>query len=118
MQVKLSSGKTIPMEMHKVRIVQQTALHPIERRHQAIKEAGFNTFGLRTKDIFLDMLTDSGTNAMSDNQGFQPRSISQISMGRKIWANTNARMMGVITSLAYFIPKRITTALATMTNSR
>ncbi|MEE4194087.1 MAG: tryptophanase [Anaerolineae bacterium] len=68
MQVRLSSGKTIPMEMHKVRIVQQTALHPIEQRHQAIKKAGFNTFGLRSKDIFLDMLTDSGTNAMSDNQ--------------------------------------------------
>ncbi|NSW53673.1 MAG: tryptophanase [Anaerolineae bacterium] len=68
MQVKLSSGKTIPMEMHKVRIVQQTWLRPVEERRRAIQEAGFNTFLLRSKDIFLDMLTDSGTNAMSDNQ--------------------------------------------------
>ena len=68
MQVKLSSGKTIPMEMHKVRIVQQTALNPIEQRHKALVAAGFNTFLLRTNDIFLDMLTDSGTNAMSDKQ--------------------------------------------------
>jgi tyrosine phenol-lyase len=68
MKIKLSNGKTIPMEMHKVRIVQKTTLPPIGRRVEAIKEAGYNTFLLRTRDIFLDMLTDSGTNAMSDNQ--------------------------------------------------
>jgi len=68
MNVKLSNGKVIPVEMHKVRIVQKTYLVPIARRLQAMQEAGYNTFLLRTKDIFLDMLTDSGTNAMSDNQ--------------------------------------------------
>src|SRR3970040_1515412 len=68
MNIKLSNGKIIPMEMHKVRIVQSTNLAPITRRLQAIEEAGYNTFLLRTKDVFLDMLTDSGTNAMSDNQ--------------------------------------------------
>ena len=41
-------------------------LQPIERRAQAIAEAGNNTFLLKNKDIFLDMLTDSGVNAMSD----------------------------------------------------
>jgi tryptophanase len=68
MNVKLSNGKTIPMEMHKVRIVQQTNLPPVRRRLEAIGDAGYNTFLLRTRDVFLDMLTDSGTNAMSDNQ--------------------------------------------------
>lgn len=68
MNIKLSNGKVIPMEMHKVRIVQSTSLPPVERRLAAIEEAGYNTFLLRTRDIFLDMLTDSGTNAMSDNQ--------------------------------------------------
>jgi tryptophanase len=68
MNVTLSSGRTIPVEMHKVRIVQKTSLVPVKRRLAAIEEAGYNTFLLRTRDVFLDMLTDSGTNAMSDNQ--------------------------------------------------
>lgn len=58
----------IPIELHKVRIVQKLHLKPVEERLRAIREGGFNTFLLNTKDIFLDMLTDSGTNAMSDNQ--------------------------------------------------
>lgn len=68
MIIRLSNGKEIPVEMHKVRIVQKTSLVPIDQRLKAIKEGGYNTFSLRTKDIFIDMLTDSGTNAMSDNQ--------------------------------------------------
>ncbi len=67
-EVKFFSGQEIPLELHKVRIVQKLHLRPIERRKQAMEEAGFNTFLLETKDVFLDMLTDSGTNAMSDQQ--------------------------------------------------
>jgi len=66
--VKFFNGKQIPLEMHKVKIVQALNLVPVERRLQAIGEAGFNSFLLGTKDIFLDMLTDSGTNAQSDSQ--------------------------------------------------
>lgn len=67
-QVKFFSGEQIPVELHKVRIVQKLHLKPIDERLKAIKQGGFNTFLLNTADIFLDMLTDSGTNAMSDNQ--------------------------------------------------
>lgn len=67
-RVAFFSGENIPLELHKVRIVQKLHLRPVERRLEAIREAGFNTFLLETKDIFLDMLTDSGTNAMSDQQ--------------------------------------------------
>ncbi|MDD2382465.1 MAG: tryptophanase, partial [Mariniphaga sp.] len=66
--VKFYSGEQIPLELHKVRIVQKLFLKPIEERKAAMENAGYNTFLLNTKDIFLDMLTDSGTNAMSDNQ--------------------------------------------------
>jgi len=54
--------------MHKVRIVQKVRLAPVRERLRAIEDAGYNTFLLRTRDIFLDMLTDSGTNAMTDRQ--------------------------------------------------
>jgi tyrosine phenol-lyase len=67
-EIKFYSGENIPLELHKVRIVQKLNLVPIERRLEALYEGGFNTFRLSTKDVFLDMLTDSGTNAMSDNQ--------------------------------------------------
>lgn len=67
-KIKFYSGEDIPLELHKVRVVQKLHLVPIERRLEALYEAGFNTFRLDTKDVFLDMLTDSGTNAMSDRQ--------------------------------------------------
>jgi len=66
--VKFYSGEVTPLEMHKVRVVQKLNLLPVEERREAIYGAGFNTFLLTNKDVFLDMLTDSGTNAMSDNQ--------------------------------------------------
>lgn len=66
--IKFSNGQQIPVELHKVRMVQKLHLKPVEERYAAIEKGGYNTFQLNTRDIFLDMLTDSGTNAMSDNQ--------------------------------------------------
>ena len=66
--IKFYKMGDMPLELHKVRVVQKLYLQPISRRLEAMTEAGFNTFRLSTKDVFLDMLTDSGTNAMSDNQ--------------------------------------------------
>ncbi len=54
--------------MHKVRMIQKLALLPVEDRLKKIQEAGNNTFLLQNKDIYMDMLTDSGVNAMSDLQ--------------------------------------------------
>jgi tryptophanase len=66
--IKFFGGTDIPIELHKVRVVQKLNLIPIDERLRAIREAGFNSFLLSTRDVFLDMLTDSGTNAMSDQQ--------------------------------------------------
>ena len=66
--IKFFSGKATPIEMHRVRIIQKLNLLPIEERLEAIKKAGNNTFLLKNADVFLDMLTDSGVNAMSNDQ--------------------------------------------------
>ena len=66
--IKFYKEGQMPLEMHKVRIVQKLNLLPIEKRLKSISEAGNNTFLLKNRDVYLDMLTDSGTNAMSDKQ--------------------------------------------------
>ena len=66
--VRFYRGEQIPLEMHKTRIVQKLNLIPVEQRLAAITEAGNNTFLLKNRDVYLDLLTDSGVNAMSDRQ--------------------------------------------------
>ncbi len=66
-EIKFYKHEPLPIEMHKVKIVQQLNLLPVDQRVRKIREAGFNTFQLHNGDIFMDMLTDSGVNAMSDN---------------------------------------------------
>ena len=66
--IKWIFNEPLPIEMHKARIVQKINLLEPKKRLEAIKEAGFNTFLLKNHNVFLDMLTDSGVNAMSDKQ--------------------------------------------------
>jgi tryptophanase len=66
--IKFMSGEKVPLEMHKTKIVKKINLIPIDERLKSIQESGNNSFLLKNKDVFLDMLTDSGVNAMSDKQ--------------------------------------------------
>lgn len=68
MEVRLSDGSVIPIDVHKVRTAKATRLLPLNERLKAMKKGGYNTFLLRSKDVFIDMLTDSGVNAMSTKQ--------------------------------------------------
>ncbi|MCL1839327.1 MAG: tryptophanase [Propionibacteriaceae bacterium] len=102
-KVNYFSGETFPLEMHKVRIIQKLTLLPIEERLRAVEDSGYNTFLLQNQDVFLDMLTDSGVNAMSDRQQAAMLLADDAYAGSATFTRLHAKLTEIF-GTKYFLP--------------
>src|SRR5579864_3055532 len=57
-----------PVEPYKIKVVERLYFPSLETREAALRRAGFNLFNLQSEEVYIDLLTDSGTSAMSDRQ--------------------------------------------------
>ena len=103
MEIKFYKHEQIPMELHKVKIVQQLNLLPGNQRLQKLYDSAFNTFQLHNIDIFMDMLTDSGVNAMSDNMQAAMLRADDAYAGSETFYRM-ARRLSDIFGINYFLP--------------
>lgn len=102
-KIKMYALPDQPLELHKAKIIRQIELLPIEERLEALKYAGNNTFLLKTDHVFLDMLTDSGVNAMSDMQQASMLTADDAYAGSATYYKLEEKVTSLF-GLPYFLP--------------
>ncbi len=95
--------KNYPAEPFRIKMVEPIRLISQKERKAALSKAGYNLFGLRAEDVFIDMLTDSGTGSMSQAQW------AGIMMGDESYAGARsyyhlAEVMQDIFGFEFFVP--------------
>lgn len=90
-------------EPFKIKMVEKIKLISKEERERRIREVGYNQFGLKAEDVFIDLLTDSGTGAMSDDQWAGLMKGDESYAGSKSFYNLENSVHDII-GYKYFVP--------------
>jgi tryptophanase len=95
-------AKYIP-EPFRIKMVEPIRLIDRESREDALKQAGYNVFSLRAEDVFIDLLTDSGTGAMSQHQWAALMEGDESYAGARSYFRL-AEVIHEITGFKFFVP--------------